>query len=513
MTGRIMGGVVIVLAGAISAGATIVGPARAEWREAKSRHFTVYADTSEADIQAMATRLERFDATLRRLTRTDDDPAKAANGVTIYVTPSADGVRTLCGKGDWCRNIAGFYVPRVSGSVAFTPKRGGGDGGLNPQIVLFHEYAHHFLLGSHQAAYPAWFSEGYAEFVATTTFEKDYVQVGVAAQHRAYGLYSGDALSAKALFATGNPKLSDAQRESVYSRGWLLTHYLMFDPVRGPHLQAYLRLLNDGTPSIDAAIKAFGDLKKLDRDADAYLRRSTIPGLRVPYATLGTPAVAVRALTPGEAALIRLRMRSTRGVNRETATPLYAEAARAAAPYPNDARSQGWLAEMAYDAGQDDAAEAAADRAIAADPKSVQALLYKARVRLRRAQAAKATDPKVWGEARGWIVKANRVATDDADVLASFYRAFQMQGVPPTKNAVAGLVRAVELVPQDPSLRFAAAGQFIQDKDLPAARAMLRPLAFDPHAGADNPAAKLIALIDSGKVDPAALNVEADSGA
>lgn len=497
MIGRVLGGMAL--------GLILAVPARAEWREASSKHFVVYADSSEADTQAMALRLERYDAMLRMLTRTEDDPAQASNRVTIYVTPTVDAVGSLCGKGDWCKNIAGFYVPRVSGSVVFTPRRSMNASGIDPQVVLFHEYAHHFLLGNYQAAYPAWFSEGYAEFMSATRFEKAYVHFGAVAQHRAYGLQSGNALSATALFATGNPKLSDEKRESIYSRGWLLTHYLMFDTKRGGQLGRYLNQLNAGTPSLEAATKAFGDLKTLDHYVDAYLRRNRFPGSAISYDKLGTPTVAVRTLEPGEAALVRMRMRSTRGVNRETATPLYADAAKALAPYPNDALAQGWLAEMAYDAGEDVAAEAAADRALAADPKSVQALLYKARVRLRRAQDAKATDPKVWSEARSWIVKANRIAADDADVMATFYKAFQMQGAPPAKSAVAGLQRAVELVPQDPSLRFAAAGQYIQDKDLPSARAMLRPLAYDPHAGADNPAAALIALIDSGKIDAAAL--------
>jgi hypothetical protein len=106
----------------------------------------------------------------------------------------------------------------------------------------------------------AWFSEGYAEFVSTAAFEKEYVQLGGAAQHRAYSLLAAKPVPAATLFATGQ-KLTDEQRGVMYGRGWLLTHYLMFDAARGRQLQQYLTALNAGTPSVTAATAAFGDLR------------------------------------------------------------------------------------------------------------------------------------------------------------------------------------------------------------------------------------------------------------
>jgi tetratricopeptide (TPR) repeat protein len=199
-------------------------------------------------------------------------------------------------------------------------------------------------------------------------------------------------------------------------------------------------------------------------------------------------------------------MRSDRGVDEKQAKALLAQAAPVAAAHPNDAVAQGWLAEIAYDAKQDDLAEAAADRAIAADPKSAQALLYKARVHLRRAFVAKAgADAAAWKEARSWIVRANKVDTNDADALMLYYESFAMAGAPPTRSAILGLKRATQLVPQDGSLRWRAARQFLLDGDVAEAKMLLRPLAFDPHAAPDNPAAKLVALLDGGAKGPDAI--------
>ena len=40
-------------------------------------------------------------------------------------------------------------------------------------VILFHEYVHHFMLQHFSVAYPAWFVEGYAELFSNTRFERD----------------------------------------------------------------------------------------------------------------------------------------------------------------------------------------------------------------------------------------------------------------------------------------------------------------------------------------------------
>ena len=287
-----------------------------------------------------------------------------------------------------------------------------GPNALQPQQVLFHEYAHHFLLGNSQVAYPAWYSEGAAEFVGTARFEREGIMLGVAAQHRAYGLLDAAKLPIETLFDSSRRKLSDMETEQVYGRGWLLTHYLMFDATRVANFNRYLILLNQGKPSIDAGNEAFGSLKQLDRELGRYLGQSKIPGMLVRFERLPKTDVSVRVLSAGEQAMIPSRMQSDRGVNRNTAGEVYARASAVAAAFPQDAVAQGWFAEMAYDAGQDQAAEAAADRALAVKPDLQQALLYKGLLHLRRAASDKSSDPARWNEARSWIIRANR---DDAN--------------------------------------------------------------------------------------------------
>lgn len=500
----------IVRIGIVVAGATMLAsayPARAEWLQATSKHFIVYADGDADTVKRQAEDLERFDSVFRYFQKVPEREEDASNKLTVYVVASGNAVRRLYGENS--RNIGGFYQGRASGSVAFTPARGStGDERSRdePRIVLFHEYAHHAMLGNYNAAYPAWFAEGYAEFLSTVRFDKDVFWIGAAAQHRAYTLHLGASLPAEQLFAANMQTLSKEQIASLYARGWLLTHYIETDDTRRKQFGVYLEALNAGKPSVEAARAVFGDLKQLDRDMDKRMNASKLPAYRISNDKLPQPAVTIRPLRAGEKAMINLRMQSDRGVNRTTAQPILAEAVQIGARFPDDPVVQGWLAEMALDAGRYDLADAAADRALAADPKSAQALVYKGQVHLRRAREAKVKDPAVWQEARSWLLKANRLDSNDAYTLMLYYSSFGMAGVQPTANAKAALTRAHELVPQDPGLSFAYARQSLIDGKLDDARQALRPLAYSAHAAADNPAARLLAALDGRQAVKAALD-------
>jgi len=488
----------------------LAGQAKADWFEARSGHFLVYSEGKEEAVRDFATRLERFDAGMRKLRGLEERQGDASNPVIVYVVSDLGAVQKLCGigrPGSFCQGVAGFYQPRAGGAVIFTPRRSG-EGSkldLNSQIVLFHEYAHHFMFGNYAAAFPAWFVEGFAEFHSTAEIGKDgSIDFGRPAFHRYRSLLAGQMPPLVKLIGATPESLGNEGREALYARGWLLTHYLTFSGNRTGQLGAYIKALNQGKPPADAAASAFGNLILLDRELDKYLRQR-----KLSYWAMkpqGVPAVALRRLTPGEAALMPVRIRSDRGVDEKAAKQVVADARRLAAGFPNDPGAQIALAEAEYDVGNDDSAEAAADRALAADPKNREALLYKGRARVRRAQKAKSEDAAVWKEARSWFVKANRAEPDAAEPLILFYESFHSQGIRPTANAITGLERAYQLAPQDPSLRFAMAREFITADRLEEARVALAPLAYDPHAAADNEAARLIALIDKG--DKAALRAK-----
>jgi len=317
-------------------------PALAEWREASSKHFLVYSEGSAQSVQEFATKLEKFDKAMRVRLGLPDEDLGPANRVTVFVVDDRQAVQRL-GRARGS-NVAGFYAGRASGSIAVIP-RSHGAGRINdlaPATILLHEYSHHVMLQNAGIAFPAWFREGFAEFNSTATFEKDgSIGFGAAANHRAWSLIGMNPLPIEILFDPTQRKLSALEWEAtIYGRGWLLTHYLMFEKSRVGQLAAYVTALNNGKGSLEAARSAFGDLQALDRELKNYLDKRRIPYFRVRSDLLATGPVALRTLRPGEAAIMELRMRSRLGVTKEEAPRLAREMRKAAAPWPNDSAVQ-----------------------------------------------------------------------------------------------------------------------------------------------------------------------------
>jgi tetratricopeptide (TPR) repeat protein len=266
---------------------------------------------------------------------------------------------------------------------------------------------------------------------------------------------------------------------ALYGRGWLLTDYLTFDKVRKGQLGKYVDAIQDGMTPLESAKASFGDLKQFKRDLDRFAS-GKLTGIRVPANAISTGSVTLRPLNAGEAAIMPVHIRSTRGVDEKTAPVVAEDARKAAAPFPNDPFVQAALAEAEYDAGNYAAADAAADRALAADSNHVHALIYKGRAQMALARAkGSAVD---WNQVRGWFIKANKIDTENAEPLALFYRTFAESGQQPNKNAVDALRYAVVLAPQDEGLRIMATRQLLIEGSTNEAKEMLAPLAYRPHA-------------------------------
>lgn len=452
-------------------------PAVAAWQEARSAHFTVYADDRADRVRDFATRLERFDRALNALFGIPDGINSSSRRLTVFVIGSAGSVGKLYGKGS--RDVAGFYLPRATGAVAFVPRSSGSD--LTAEIILLHEYAHHFsYLSWPNTPIPAWFSEGFAEFAATALFNKDGgVTIGSPPIYRAEEILN-PTLTMKSLLTSNVASLPQDQRSELYGRGWLLTHYLILSNERRKLVTEYFEALNSGKDAADAAA-VFGDSIALGRALDRYAAKS-LTGFVIGPDRIRVGEVSVTALSPGAAAVMPARILSQRGVDAATAPAVYAMAAKLAAPYPNDPAAQNVLAEAAFDAKEFGVAEAAIDRALAADPKSVHALVYRGRIAMAEAVADK-LPPKDWAAVRRHFVEANKIDTENAEPLLFYYETCGLSGVEPTKNAEASLIHAFEIAPFDPRLRLSVVALLLKRGDAPSARAALKPLAYNPHGG------------------------------
>lgn len=498
---------VLALAGA--------APAEASWSVAKSKHFIIYANENPKALTDFAAKLERFDQAVRFVRRMDDPTVGDGNRLTVYVMPTVGAVQKLAG--DKSGFIAGFYEGRASGSVAFVPRKAGGDNpyDLNADTIFFHEYSHHLMFQSIDRPLPEWVVEGFAEFMSTVRFEKDGdIGIGTPAYHRAYGLLEGQHLALEKMLSNDYAKLNNEQEESIYGRGWLLIHFLTFEKSRDGQLDRYIDGLAKGVPPLDSARAAFGDLHQLDRELDSYIKRSKMSYLKLPGSRFKAGDIAVQPLSEGAAKVIPLRIQSKRGINPKTAEPLAAQVRAVEASYPGDELVEATLAEAELDSDHADAAEAAADRAIKANPRDTEAMVLKGRAIAQR--AAKLEGPARhagFDTARRVFVAANRIDTEDPEPLMEFYKAFVAEGVPPNANAIAALHYASDLAPQDEGLRMNSAVQYLAEGKIPEAKRALTPIAYDPHGNDLAKAARaIIAKIDAGNAKEALAIATSDSG-
>ena len=461
----------------------VAGPAHASWYKASSKHFVIYANESAKTLSDFASQLERFDEAVRFVRGMDDPPVGDGNRLTVFVMPDVAAIQKLAGE----KFIDGFYTGRVSGSLAFVPRKSAfaDPGTLNSNIIFFHEYSHHLMFQAQSRPLPEWLVEGFAEFMSTVRFEKNGdIGIGAPANHRALGLFEGRRLPLEAMLSGNYTKIDDEQRESIYGRGWLLVHYMTFEKSRAGQLDRYADLLAKGVPSLDAARTAFGDLNQLDKDLDRYLNQNTFEYLRLNGSKFVAPPIAVEPLSEGAAKVVLLRAQSKKGVDEKTAEPLAVEVRAVEARYPGDEFVELTLAEAELDTGHLQASEAAADRALKANPKNTAAIVLKAR-------AIEAAADKLTGEARKaafdgareLFISANKLDTEDPEPLYEYYWSYLHEGIRPTDNAIAALHYASDLAPQDEGVRMNSAIAYLVEGKLEEAKVTLTVVAYSPHAG------------------------------
>ena len=469
------------------------GEAHAAWHEARSKHFIIYADLSPKELRAFAEKLERFDQAVRYVRGMQDPELTDAGRIKLYVLRSDAAVEQLIGQ----ENARGMYLSRASGSYAFVPRMEnltsiqGASGGLDTsknsfttQVVFFHEYAHHLQLQDASVALPTWAVEGFAEFFATAEVKKDgSVTIGKFPAFRAGTLSGPRVIPIDEMVGGANRKLSQEENESLYGRAWLLTHYLAVDGSRKGQFSRYVEGIQKGIRPLESAKAAFGDLQALDQELRLYIGQRQLLGFTVDSRVIPIGRIALRPLSPGRAAIMDVHIRSKRGVDEGAAAALATEARKIASRHPQDPFVQTTLAETEYDTRNYVAAEAAADRALAADPRDLQALIYKGRARMAIARAN--PTGANWDEIRTWFIKANKVDTEHAEPLLLFYRSYAEAGQRPNRNAVEALLYAVDLAPRDEEVRLNAVRQLLIDSRFAEATKMFAPLAFQPHLSAE----------------------------
>ena len=467
--------------------------AQAEWREVETAHFRIVTESPPADVEAFAARLEAYDRLMRMVTGIKDDKAVK---VRIYEVADLGEVERAVNAPN--SGIAGFYDSNALGPFAVTPRKTQGAGKhFTPELVLHHEYAHHFMLQYFPAIYPRWYVEGFAELIGSSRpMDDGRIGYGMPALHR------GNEINAYWV-----PLQDLLTREKVvyldtYGQGWAVTHFLTFNSKRSAQLRQYLAALGQGKTLAEAS-KAFGDLAELNREARRYVTAGSFDYRPVKVDVAKPVIQRSRPLTPAEAALIPetiafrdddltgFKDASDRRQEEAFRARTLAKIREKAERYPSDPGAQQLLAEAEHAQGHHREAEAAVDRLLAMNPDHRAGLSLKSML-LTQGAAGLSGDARKRqvARARAMAVKANRSDPDDPRPLLAYYQSFHLNGEPVPAPAVDGLMQAVSLLPRDTEVRQLLVEQLASDGRYGEAIDWLMPIANSPHKSPQREAAR-----------------------
>jgi tetratricopeptide (TPR) repeat protein len=471
----------------IVAAFSVSAAAEPTWQAAETQHFIIYSKSPEKRIEQLATDLESYDKLLRMATDINGgiDPVK----VRIYEVDGMKEVQDALGL-DQSSGIAGFYTANSLGPFLVTPRRVDAYVGpdFTPSVVLHHEYTHHFMLEYFPAAYPGWYTEGFAELIGSSKVMDDgRIGYGMPAKQRGHDI-AVDWAPLQEVLTKEKPWGVDR-----YAQGWALAHFFTFDKIRAQQFRAYLAALNSGHSLADAA-KVFGDLNQLDREARAYVTKGSFE-YRPVKVEIAQPVIQkTRPLSAGEAALIpeviayddsdlneieKKADRDHQAAQRQRNLGRTRDVVR---QYPNDPFALYFLAEAEYASGNYAQSEAAADKLLTLRPDDVHALARKAIVMavVARNLPAAAKSARV-AEARALAAKANHLDTTDPLPLLAYYETFHEAGAKAPEVAVEGLRQVVSTDPRDNDPRELLVDELASEHKWAEAMYWLGPMANDPH--------------------------------
>ncbi len=448
------------------------------WYRAESPNFVVYGP-GDRQVRAAAEALENFDATLRMLLSVQAPAAE--NKLDIYLVDNLDGLREVSPR--LGNDVAGFYLPTSEYVAAFAIQDTAY--GVVRRQILFHEYAHHFMLHYARRAYPRWYVEGWAEWVSTTEFRGRTAQVGRPSETRAQTLQAmGFMPMANFLAPERVERDARISTQQFYAQSWFAATYIggRSDYVTG--LNRYVNALSRGDdpitsfePSFGVAPDQFASEMRMNLSRPVRVGQVALPGELPTISVTRLPRSADRLL------LMTARLRfenDPQDARAAFATAVEAEASR----FPDAAIAQRAAARAALWREDTAAARTRLAPVLAADENDVEARFLMGKSYLADARAA--ADPvqidAAVRESRRQFVRAFRVDPNHFATLFNYATTF-LTSQPMDEQNLNVLARAAELAPQADHIRMTLANELIHSERYDDAIVTLRPLMYAPHGG------------------------------
>lgn len=465
-----------------------------QWIVAKTTHFSVYSAYPEKKIVELAQRLERVRDTLRLLLNAPDN--EEGERLDVYVVRSHDEFnKMLPGVSD---DILGVYLPSGSSISAIANFSSRND--LDPYTVLQHEYVHHFMLRNYPAAYPTWFTEGFAEYFSTVEFDGPKTTIGKFENNLARSLVYGNWGLINRTLRKPRPrdKQTDDEIGMLYAFGWAAVHYSWNDDKRRDALLKYLAAYDGTLPDQDASFVAATGLtaSKFEDKVKSYIF-GKLNGRTLTFPKTPQPAkVDIQRLSPGASANI---LATKQLEYEESGKPLSKtgmkslEKLRAAADaFPDDPFVMVAAASAEIRFGDLEKGRALAKRAIELDPQNANAY-YWLGVASEKAASTGSNSAAMVAEAKRYYAKAYAADPNHVPTLVRFAVLAAQTGAM-NENTLNAALLAHQLAPQAFDVSLAVAPLLIRGKKYDEAIGVLTNVANSPHA--NDSRERALALID-----------------
>jgi TonB family protein len=369
---------------------------RDAWVEVRSPNFIVVSNAGDAAARRSALQFEEIRAVFRQsLMIASSHPTPV---VTVLAVADEASMRKLLPE-YWVKDHAhpsGLYADYVNLFFAAVELDAHG---ASPFQTFYHEYFHTITV-PYFPDLPVWLSEGLAEFYGHTEIDEKHVRMGQSDPELLAQLRDRTLIPLNVLFAvdTSSPYYNEADKTSLfYAESWALTHYLMLGDhaTHASMLKAYLEKLDQGNKPDEAERLAFGDLKKLQFDLQAYVHNGGLPYLKVTSPKIDEGELNVRHISEAEACAYRGGFAAVRG-QAAVATAALEEALRLD---PKLVRAYQYLGVTQFLTGQREPALEFTSKAIALDPGNSFTHYFRAFVDTS-SLGTMLNDPRVEGDLR-----------------------------------------------------------------------------------------------------------------
>lgn len=449
--------------------------AQAAWIRAETERFIVYGDGRDKAARNLAERLTMFDTALRIL---NPSVLKKAPGRKLEVYLVADGREMRRVDPRLGERIGGFYraAPQATFAVVRT-----GAGPMDVDDVLFHEYAHHFMLENFPSAYPGWFIEGWAEYFMTAEVTSKGIKVGGYNENRAYWLFAAPWLPLETVLSKAPFEIEPAKRHLYYGQAWLLMHYMRGDPARVDQINKAIRAIAAGEPSAKAMRDATGlTTLELTKALRGYRK---LPMMMVTPPMAGPTQVTITPLPATAEAFLLDNLRLATASVAQPDAALLADIRTRAARYPGDRLAELTLARAEFNFGDTAAGEAIAQRRLKEAPEDVELLYLAGMGQILAAERAPDTHVERLRAARKLLGKAYALDQDDYRILLAYAYSRSAEPAYPTENDLNVLLEARALAPSVQMTSVWAGAALIKRDRRDQAVGMLSGVGNDPHGG------------------------------